>query len=269
MDTFLASKALSLPDPHNGRAHCLALAEKLDGWSRSRWAKALRACGRLIAEEARMPGRPLRLSCNLKICPICQLRRQKRLFTAIRPRVVHLLGACGTVAPITLTGPHGQPLQTRMRDMLSVVRSFSRRQEWKKAGGLSRQVGVVWAFELEPGTDGKGHPHIHQIVVAADTGAASRYRDAIYEHWAGRVPGFHPAAEFAPFLSSDPAEWGPRLHYLLKGPGLRPEWPAEVFDEAVLEFTSGRHHFAALGLLSHGRGRPSQNPSERRSVTPK
>lgn len=258
MELLLESKALSLPADARRKATRLALADRLDEWHHSRWPKALRSCGKKLAKETMGQVRPGRLYCNLNICPFCLARRQNRLLRTIRPRVKSLLGEHGAAAHVVLTGPHDRALEARSRTMLTVMRGFSRKQVWKKPGGLSRRVGVIWAFELDLGTDRKGHPHIHVMVAAAKPDAVQRFVDAILDHWGKGVHGHQPENGAIAILSPDPDSWGPRLNYLLKGSEIDPDWPSDVFDAAVLEFTSGRHHIAAIGLLSSRQG--SQNP---------
>lgn len=250
MDSILVPRAPSLLDPSSAAAiSCLVLADRLEGGWNPRWSKALRSCGRAVVVKPDGSLRANPLFCNLKICPLCRIRRQWRRFHGLRDRVAAVIGGHGAALHLTLSGPHSQPLAARIRIMLDLVRGYSRTHAWKNPHGLSRQVGAIWAFELSLGRDRRGHPHIHQLVVAPEADAVRRYRDSILRFWAAGVHGFSLECESARELSADPDDWGPPLRYILKGSEVDPQWPSEVFDEAILELTSGRNHIGRIGLL--------------------
>lgn len=194
--------------------------------------------------------RPRVLACNLKFCPRCRIRRQMGLFNRLRPKVLDLIGDGGAAFRFALSGPHHGPLNRRIRVMFDLLASFWRTQTWRRRSGLSRRVGVIWAFELSPGADGAGHPHFHLMVFARESAALDAYCKGLFGHWASGIPGFNIAAVEVQTLSSAPESWGPRLKYILKGPDLAPDWPVAVFEAAVMEFTSGRQHIRCIGLLS-------------------
>lgn len=159
------------------------------------------------------------------------------------------MGPSGGAVFITLTGPLDGPLDTRIEAMFAAWRGLQHRQVWKGKNGWKAKVGLVWAFELQPGAEGLGHPHLHQMVFAAHKPDLRGFVTDLLTHWRACFPAVGPRFAKVIRLTNDPGAWAPRLHYILKGTEVAPDWPDSVFDLAVLELTSGHQHSAAIGLM--------------------
>lgn len=171
------------------------------------------------------------------------------------------MGPAGLAAFVTLTAPHLGPLESRVNLMLAFMRGLIRRQSWKRPEmGLKFRVGLVWWFEIKLGADGKGHPHLHVMVFASTQGDLDECVQMLLDHWYQCFPNAVVLPEAIIFMTSDPAEWGPRLHYTVKGTEVDHEWPADVFEVAVMTLTSGKQHGAAIGLMRTPRRKAVQAP---------
>lgn len=234
----------------------MALADVLESW-KTRWAKALRSCGAPSQPVWGGGRRPRRLFCNLKICPECRVRAQKRNFAKLRPRAVDVLGPTGVSAFITLTAPHDGPLEVRVNKTLDAIRSLLRRQPWKRPKvGLKARVGIVWGFEIRPGMDGKGHPHLHLTVFSRNSADLAEVVELLLDHWQNCFSDARLRPESVKMMSSDPNEWAPRLHYTVEGTSVDTDWPMVVFEVAVMTLTSGRHLYSSIGLMKRKPGAP-------------
>jgi hypothetical protein len=166
------------------------------------------------------------------------------------------MGPTGAAAFITLTATHQGALEIRVNRMLEFMRGLIRRQAWKRPKvGLRFRVGLVWWFEIKLGMDGKGHPHLHVMVFASNQADLDECVQLLWDHWHQCFPDACILPDAIICMSPDPGEWGPRLHYTVKGTEVDPEWPAEVFEVAVMTLTSGKHHGAGIGLMKNPRVR--------------
>lgn len=265
---LLEPKATSQPpDWEELKGKRLDLAEALRGW-RARWTRALFGCGGSPRPRLEGRRRPERLFCKLKICPECSTRAQKRNFAKFRPRAVRIMGPAGLAAFVTLTAPHLGALESRVNRMLAFMRGLIRRQSWKRPKvGLRFRVGLVWWFEIKLGSDAKGHPHLHVMVFASNQRDLDEGVQLLLSHWYQCFPNARVQPGAMIFMTSDPAEWGPRLHYSIRGTEIDPEWPAEVFEVAVMTLTSGKQHGAAIGLMREPRSKPATAPAHDGSGT--
>lgn len=246
---LLEPKAIPKPQRNADRLQALAIADQLEQWAYNQWARALRTCGQEHHPDAEQKRKPPRLFCHRRFCPVCRKQRQKRHFIRLKDRMDRLIQPSWRLLWMTLTAPHSSPLESRIEEMLQSMRDLIRSHAWKHSGGLKVRVGVVWGFEIDQGEDGLGHPHIHLLAASGDPAELELLLSLLQQIWMNHFSDSTTKSLFVEWLSSHPGDWTPRLHYLLKGTNLDVSWPPDVFDVAVMALSSGRQHWAALGLM--------------------
>lgn len=222
-----------------------------NGWVKQ--AKKLTFCGVTPTSLARDRSKRRRvLGCHSSLCPVCARLRQNRIFSRMRPWVEGQMGELGRAALLKLAIPDTQELVIdRLTDLADEVRSITGTRAWRKFSGA---IGVVMTLEVGRGSTGRGHPHAHLFVYSNSGKVLDAFLDWLKIRWSRRVKRDLIEGADLIFMGPDPSVWAPRLHYILKGNRVDPDWPLPLMREVIEAITSGKHLFSVWGLAKRPGG---------------
>lgn len=193
------------------------------------------------------------LGCHTSYCPICARLRRNRIFSRMRPWIKGQMGLFGASAHLKLALPpsEGRVLE-RLSRLADEVRSATTTRDWRQR--FSSNIGVVMTLEVGPGSHKLGYPHAHLFIYASTRGALDAFLDWLKARWARRVRQKLIEGAGLSLMGPDPDEWAPRLHYILKGNRIRPDWPQDLVKQVIEAITSRKRLFSVWGLATRRGG---------------
>ncbi len=165
----------------------------------------------------------------------------------MRPWIKGQMGLSGASAHLKLALPSSQGrVLERLSRLAKEVRSVTTTRDWRR--GFSLTIGVVMTLEIGPGSDKRGHPHAHLFIYASTREALDTFLDWLKSRWARRVGQKLIEGAGLSLMGLDPDEWAPRLHYILKGNRIRPDWPQDLVKQVIEAITSRKRLLSVWGM---------------------